>query len=116
MEKNRFRSLEKLFLTGERDKDIYGITTADGIYLNGRLLYQKGDSEKEYLSRHGYDDIPRYPAYFYAFLGENGWQSVDDIVTESGNETIKNNWQQTLEDYLDSLADDTVLIGVDCHM
>lgn len=40
--KNRFRSLEKLFLTGERDKDIYGITTADGIYLNGRLLYQKG--------------------------------------------------------------------------
>lgn len=114
--KNRFRSLEKLFLTGERDKDIYGITTADGIYLNGRLLYQKGDSEKEYLSRHGYDDIPRYPAYFYAFLGENGWQSVDDIVTESGNETIKNNWQQTLEDYLDSLADDTVLIGVDCHM
>lgn len=42
--------------------------------------------------------------------------SCDDIVTESGNETIKNNWQQTLEDYLDSLADDTVLIGVDCHM
>lgn len=89
--KDRFRSLEKLFLTGERDKDIYGTVTENGISLNGTLIYRKGDSAEEYLSRRGYDHIPRYPAYFYAFLDENGWRSMDDIAINAQNETDQKN-------------------------
>ena len=63
------------------------------------------------------NETPKYPIVFYAFLPENGWQTQNDIVI-SDNSTDYNpdSWQETLESYIDSLSDDTVLIGVDCHM
>lgn len=39
--RKHFQSLEKLFLTGERDKDIYGMVTEEGIVNCGRLIYEK---------------------------------------------------------------------------
>lgn len=115
--KKRFRSLEKLFLTDERDEDIRGIVTEDGILYGNKLIYEKGETEEHYLTRMKLNETPKYPIVFYAFLSENGWQTQNDIVI-SDNSTDYNpdSWQETLESYIDSLSDDTVLIGVDCHM
>ena len=115
--KNRFCSLEKLFLTGERDEHIYGTVTEDGIEFLNKLIYVKGETLGSYLSRLRFDETARYPVPFYGFLSEDGWQTQNDFVISDNN--ITNNQetlQKTLEQYIDSLSDDTVLIGIDCHM
>lgn len=114
--RKHFCSLEKLFLTGERDKDILGIVTEDGILYDKKLIYEKGETEEQYLTRRNLNEVRRYPIIFYAFLGENGSQTQDDIVSCNTTDYNSNNWQVTLEQYIDSLSDDTVLIGIDCHM
>ena len=115
--RKHFRSLEKLFLTGERDKNTYGIVTEDGILYGKKLIYVKGETEEQYLTRQNLNELKRYPIIFYAFLGENGWQTQNDIViSDNSDDYNPDNWQETLEQYIDSLSDNTVLIGVDCHM
>ncbi len=115
--KKRFRSLEKLFITGERDKNTYGIVTEEGILYGKKLIYVKGETEEQYLTRQNLNELKRYPIIFYAFLGENGWQTQNDIViSDNSDDYNPDNWQETLEQYIDSLSDDTVLIGIDCHM
>lgn len=115
--KKRFHSLEKLFLTGERDKDILGIVTEDGILYGKKLIYEKGETEEQYLTRLKLNETRRYPIIFYAFLTEDGWQTQNDIViSDNSGDYNPDNWQETLDQYIDSLSDDTVLIGVDCHM
>lgn len=115
--KNRFCSLKKLFLTGERDEGIYGAVTEDGIVNCNKLIYQKGETEENYLSRLNFNETMRYPIIFYAFLVEDGWQTQNDIVeTDNHSEYKQDTWPDTLADHIDSLSDDIVLIGVDCHM
>ena len=115
--KSRFHSLEKLFLTGARDEGIYGTVTDDGIVYCGSLIYQKGETEENYLTCMHFNETTRYPVVFYAFLTADGWKTQNDIVeTDNNSEYKQDTWSDTLADYIDSLTDDTVLIGVDCHM
>lgn len=114
---SRFEKLERLFLTGECDEDIRGNITEDGIILHDRLLYSKGETLEEYLKRNNQIRSARYPVYAYGFLSEEGWKTMDEIVI--GQEKMPDDntfWETQLDDFIDSLADDTVLIGIDCHM
>lgn len=112
--KKRFYSLEKLFLTGERDENIYGIVTDKGILCGKKLIYEKNETEEHYLSRLNFS---HYPVNFYGLLSGKEWITKDSFpISEEDSDYSHNIWQKTLEDYIDSLSDDTVLIGVDCHM
>lgn len=114
---SRFESLEKLFLTGERDENIRGEVTEEGIMFYNRLLYSKGETVEEYLKRHNQIPTSHYPVCFYGFLGEDGWHTEADIILgPNKNPDDVSLWKERLDNFLDSIPDDTVLIGVDCHM
>ena len=116
--KERFKSLEKLFTTGERDDGIRGVVTNDGILYLGDLIYQKGDCEESYLTRHGFQEIQRYPVSFYSYLNETDFQMQDSFTQSEASDgtCAQKNWQDTLQEYIDSLPDDEVLVGIDCHL
>lgn len=109
--RKHFQSLEKLFLTGERDKDIYGMVTEEGIVNCGRLIYEKGETEEHFLAHHKFNELKRYPICFYAFLSDGCWNTQYDLSDSNNNDP----WDDTQGNYIDSLSDDTVLIGVDLH-
>lgn len=116
--KKRFKSLEKLFTTGDRDDDMPGVVTKDGILYQGELIYQKGDCEESFLTRLGLHEIRHYPVCFYAYLNETDFQMQDSFTqSEACDGTCaQKNWQDTLQEYIDSLPDDEVLVGIDCHL
>jgi len=66
--RKHFQSLEKLSLTGERDKDIYGMVTEEGIVNCGRLIYEKGETEEHFLAHHKFNGLKRYPICFTHFF------------------------------------------------
>ena len=94
------------------------MVTDIGISLNGSLLYSKGETVEEYLKRNNLICTSRYPVYSYGFLTEDGWHTKDDIIFDQAKyiENTATLWKERLDNYIDSLSDDTVLIGVDCHM
>lgn len=115
--KERFKSLEKLFATGQRDRDIYGTVTEDGILHLGELIYRKGECAESYLARRGLLDDWRYPVCFYGYLDESGCRTEDASIPGSPRDRAESQkkWQDTLQDYIGSLSDDDVLVGIDCH-
>lgn len=115
--KERFKSLEKLFATGQRDRDIYGTVTEDGILHLGELIYRKGECAESYLARRGLLDDRRYPVCFYGYLDESGCRTEDASIPGSPRDRAESQkkWQDTLQDYIGSLSDDDVLVGIDCH-
>lgn len=115
--KGHFKGLEKLFTTGQRDKGIYGEVTEDGILYQGELVYQKEECEESYLARRGLLDDRRYPVCFYGYLNDAGCQTEHSFrshIPSDGAEPQKK-WLDIVHDYIDSLSDDDVLVGIDCH-
>ena len=115
--KERFKSLEKLFTTGQRDKDIYGTVTEDGILYLEELVYRKEECEESYLARHGFLDGRRYPVCCYAYLDDTGYQAEYNFKPDNPDDRAgsQKKWQDALQNYIDSLSDDDVLVGIDCH-
>ena len=115
--KERFKSLEKLFTTGQRDKDIYGEVTEDGILYLEELVYRKEECEESYLARHGLLDGRRYPVCCYAYLDDTGCQAEYNFKPDNPDDRAgsQKKWQDALQNYIDSLSDDDVLVGIDCH-
>lgn len=114
--KKKFHSLEKLFLTGERDDNIRGIVTDTGVVYDGELIYKKEETEEQYLKRSNLFRNCRYPISVYAFLCENGLYTQNDLdIPDTPTDNNKDFWQSALENHIDSLPDDIVLIGIDCH-
>lgn len=116
--KVRFKRLEKLFTTGERDNGVSGTVTPDGILYYGKLIYKKDESEENYLQRMGYDTSIRYPAFFHQVLNNHDFQTRDSLAWDihQENKDADSTWQAMVESYIDALSDDTVLVGVDCHI
>ena len=114
---SNFEKLERFFLTGECDEGIRGTVTDEGIMYRDRLLYSKGETIEEYLKRHNLICSARYPIHSYGFLTEDGWHTKDDILLgRNVDDENTTPWEERLDNFIDSLSDDTVLIGVDCHM
>ncbi len=114
--KKKFQSLEKLFLTGERDDDIRGIVTDAGIEYDRELICKKDETEEQYLERSNLFKNCRYTISFYAFLGENGLQTPDDLdIPDTNPDNRRDCWLSAIERHIESLPDDIVLIGIDCH-
>lgn len=90
----------------------------NGISRFGNLLYQKGETEDEYLERHINLKRKKYPLNVYAFLMEGEWTTADRFIPDGENSRIEDNpeWEDNLEQFIDELDDETVIVIVDCHM
>lgn len=114
MRKNSLASAEKLyeelknsFHTKQLSRGIYWKMTPDGIYCENSLVYAPEDTLDAFIARttinqNNYSSLLKV----YAFLSD------EEFVTGSDTD----DFARDLNAYIDSLDDDAVLVGVDCHL
>ena len=107
----RFQRLEKMYHDGKLDPDMYATITEEGIIAYGRVIYYKDEPLDAFLNRYA-ASWRHYPVYFHDIVNEEQWISLDNYqeTEEMGH------WVKQLDSYIDSLSDDTILVGVDYHI
>lgn len=114
---NNFYCLKKGYEEGKIPEGWYGKITETGIAGFGEALYIKGETVQQYLARHRIIRKYKYPVFAYGYLDEDGeYRSEDDIVLTKDKNKRRRKWHKQLKHFIDSLCDDTVLVGVDCHI
>ena len=89
--KKQFHSLEKLFLTGEREDGIHRIITDKGILYGKKLIYEKNETEEQYLSRLNFS---HYPVNFYGLLSGKEWITKDSFpIAGESSDHSRNTWE-----------------------
>lgn len=81
--------------------------TEKGVFRWGYAVYLKGETLGEYLLRGGISVHDRYLCTPYACLSGQGWKNCRDD---------KKGWHDAVQTFIANLSDDTLLVGVDCHM
>jgi len=81
--------------------------TKEGVEFFRELIYRKGESLEEYFAKIGYGDGVKYPVCCCGFLqdGEYFWE----------NDETESNWDVLVNDFISSIDDETVIVGIDCH-
>ena len=108
-----FEKLQRMFADGKPEDGFSGIVDEKGVRYYGKYIYHKGESLESFMKREAMPNEWKYPMYIHDIVDINGWQSKDDI--QVGAEQQKS-WHTILDEYIDSLSDDTVLVGVDYHI
>lgn len=108
-----YEKLKHMFEANKMDGRYRGYITDKGIFDCGECAYRKGESLEEFMQRRGTPKEWRHPRYFHDIVDKNDWQCVDDF---RDNAEQQKSWHTILDEYIDSLSDDTVLVGVDYHI
>lgn len=111
----RFRILEKAFREKKLPEGCYGSITEEGISGFGDSQYKKDETVQQYLARNRIISKYKYPAFAYAYLCDGEYVDKDSIGISDYNKRSRI-WHKKLNRYIKSLSDDTVLVGVDCHI
>lgn len=105
----RFRKLKACFEDNASSNPRVN-KTKNGIADFFGMAYIKGESMYENLKRHRISSKTKYHMNLFAFLGEDWW------VYDKDENNPDSEYPQLLDQFIDSQADDTVLVGIDCHM
>ncbi len=113
----RYARLSTAFFTGILG-EMSSRITEEGIWILGKMVFQKGETEEEFLERYAFYKRKKYPINIYAFLADGIWNRAERVIPEDKNGRIERNaeWENELERFIDGLDDETVLVSVDCHM
>lgn len=58
-----------------------------------------------------------YPIRFFGYFSEDGFVTQNRFAKDDfGFEIDREAWHKTMNDYLDSIPDNAVLVGIDCHV
>lgn len=107
--------LQSMFECGCMESDCFGEIVEDGIMRYGSYLYHKGESLDAFLDRYSYPDARKYPVLVSDIVNKESWISSEDC--EDKEEMLRGvQWDKQIEDYIETLSEDTVLIAVDCHL
>ena len=102
------------------EDDKHYVISEEGISSYCTMVYKNGQSFDDFLKDRDFVVGMKYPLHIYSFLDDNeGWIDCE-YVTHSDEEVpfklVKDdNWDKTIEKYISSLDDDTVLVGIDIH-
>lgn len=110
--------LAESFAAGECPEGSYWHITEDGICSFFDQLYIKGETEEEYLQRNDLAPEQRMLPGAYSFLRNGEWISKGDMGWwgVSTNEKEHESWLKMMADYIDSVPEDDVIVGIDCHI
>ena len=120
----RFYELKNMFEQKSVPDDSCYRITDDGVTHFGEIVYCKGDNLKSHLKKHGYKTSSRYHAGFYAYYNGDNFvtRPYDDFWKKSPfykkgdcESDRPKKVINEIDDFIDSLPDDTVLVAVDCH-
>lgn len=105
---NLFLKLKKMFENGQVDEGFTGVITDSGIMQYNTEIYHHGDSLDMFLASRGYPSEWKYPLVIHDFVSREGWKSEYDVEGYD--------WNKQIDEFVDSLSDDAVLVGVDYHL
>ena len=112
-----FKMFEKWFKDRKCPKDAYVSITDNGIERFGTALYIKEETLDENLTRLGVVSKHKYPNLAHAYLADDGYYYAEAYWNPNAKDSaVTETWRTMLDNYIDSLSDDTVIVGVDCHM
>ena len=114
MAEKDYNMFKKAFEERTLPEGVHGNITDEGISNFNRDLYVKDETFPEYLSRNRIIRKYKYPSFCYGFI-----EGDDYVLNEcwDGDRNVKERiWHKKICRFIDSLDDETVLVGVDCHM
>lgn len=116
--KREYAILSESFSSGQCPEGSFWRITEEGIVSFVDMIYFNGESEDEYLTRHGLAPEQRLLPGAYSFLRDGEWVSKGDMGWWgiSTNDKEIETWRQMMAEYLDSIPDDDVIVGIDCHI
>lgn len=113
---NRFHTLEKAFMEKKFPEHYHGSFTDEGIRGFREMLYKKGETVQQYLARNRIIRKYKYPDIVQAYLDSNGEYCDKDFINLKDYDKKNRIWHKALNKFIDSLDDEIVLVGVDCHI
>lgn len=98
------------------DYPLYHITE-EGVRDWDELVYVKGETLDEYLTRTGLSAMDSYRCSFYSVLTEDGWASRGEMgwFGISDDNMEEREWHDQLQMFLKNAPDEAMLLSVDCH-
>lgn len=119
--KDAYDKLKAWFDMGElpENEKHYAISEK-GISSYCTMVYKNGQSFDDFLRDRGFVVGMKYPLNIYSFLDDNeGWFDCEYVSYSDEEVPFKlvkeDSWDKTVERYISSLDDDTVLVGIDIH-
>lgn len=113
---DRFHRLEEMFETGQIDHTVLKITE-EGIYSWREMIYRKGQTLEEFLSKYDVPESWKYPISVCGVFTEEEYFDVycceHDPNVEGDNEA---KWHRKMEEFIDDEDDETVFVGIDYHI
>jgi len=110
----QFHLLENCFRNGTIPGGMCAVLSENGIGFLGEMYYIKDETLEENLKRNGYGEKPEYYASAGAFL------DIDDCYCDRydilGPNSDSNAWRNQLKKFYEKIDDNTVIVGVDCHV
>ena len=79
------------------------------------MEYFKGETVEDYLKRNDILDNRKYPVYVHDIVDADNWFSREDFEWIN-NGAVPVDWPERIDEYIDSLEDEDVLVGVDYHI
>ena len=120
---NDYRLLKKAFETKALPEKSMLTITENGINGVLKTLYIDGESEEVFRNRNGHPADSKYQFTPGGYLAEDGYHDSGfmfrcprDLKEAEAEAASTRAWALELDEFIDSLDDDTVLVGVDCHI
>ena len=120
---NSYLLLKKAFETKELPEKSMLSFTENGIHGLLKTLYIDGESEEVFRNRNGHPTDSKYQFTPGGYLAEDGYHDSGfmfncpkDLKEAEAEANSTRAWALELDAFIDGLDDDTVLVGVDCHI
>lgn len=122
--KKSFYMFEEAYKSGEIPEGHFWKICGNKLVELGHILYIEDETMDTYLKRCHLFDSFKYPVSTYGFLDDNGYHEEEYVWRKSGtrkriNKQKRRNriiWKRAVDNFIESIPDDTVIIGVDCHV
>lgn len=111
----RFSLLEEHFKTKTVPEGTFWSISEKGLHSWNGDEYLAGETLEDYLHRCGFIDDEKYHSHCGAFVDLKG-EYHEACFQNSFSGKYDADWGGMLEEFLDEIADDTVIVAVDCHM
>lgn len=123
--KKDFHNYEQIYKTGIIPGDMHFCKICGNKLVDFRkVLYIEGETVESYLKRNHLYDTFKYPVNIHGFLDNEDYYDVDYVWKKSAARKRVNKqerinrirWKRKIDNFIDSIPDDEVIVGVDCHV
>ncbi|UKI36977.1 MAG: hypothetical protein L6V93_01760 [Clostridiales bacterium] len=111
----KYKRYKEIFETGVIPENEYFQITDNSLKSFGSILYQKGETLSEFLTRIELKEQCKhtFSQYIHAYLQDGIYHCYDECQRDGD---VNEMWRTMVDEFYTSLDDDTVLVSVDCHI